>query len=223
MLLVEIAEGTSLTIVLRYNTEKHEFPTTAVRPVKEGLLVEPITEQGKMINFVNKTNMLYQLTLVNAEDSRLYKWNKIKVKAIRDREGKSYHMLVSDLEGQVYNRRQSFRVPVLLNGIAQFGPNKKTHEVVIKNISAGGIGFDCKDDIDCIGNMLIHLSFEDSLIGASFHLHCQAVRKVTSEQTESIFYGCRFLTESPAINNYIQKRQQRLLVKNELPQKIKKK
>ena len=214
MFLTEILPGTNLTILLHYEKEVLEFTTIAVRSVKGGLLVEPIMQDGKMINFIEKYNILYQLTFVNSEDSRLYKWNRIVIKAIKDEKGQSYHMLVSELEGQPYNRRQSFRVPLALDGVARFGPYKMTHTVTIKNISSGGIGFECEKDVNCPEDTIIHLSFEDSILHTKFKVDCQAVRKINNEEGQYTYYGCKFLNESMAINNYIQRKQQRIRMKN---------
>lgn len=214
MFVMDIEPGIPLTIMIHYEKEVLEFNTTAVRSVTGGLLVEPMLAQGKMINFIQKHNILYQLTFVNKADNRLYKWNKIIIKAIKDDKGKLYHMLVSELEGQPYNRRQSYRVAIDIDGIARFGPNRMTHPVTIRNISSGGIGFECKADVECSEDLIIHLSFEDSVLKTNFKIDCYAVRKFILEDTQQIYYGCKFLQESMAINNYVQRKQQRLQIKN---------
>ncbi len=214
MFVTDIVPGTNLTIVLNYEKEVLEFPTTAVRPVQGGLLVEPITQKGMMINFVQKYNILYQLTFVNKADSRLYKWNRIVIRSVRDENDQLYHMIISELEGQPHNRRQSYRVSLELEGIARFGSNRTTHPITIKNISSGGLGFESKANMDCSTDMTIHLSFEDTVLHVSFKVDCQFVRKVFDEENENIYYGCKFLNESMGINNYIQRKQQRLKIKN---------
>ena len=214
MFLTDILPETPLTIYINYDKQILEFSTVAVRSVTGGLLVEPITQNNLMINFVEKYNILYQLTFVNDEDNRLYKWNKITIKAVKDAKGQSYHMLISELEGHPYNRRESFRVPLDLEGIARFGPNRMTHKITVKNISAGGIGFECKNNVEIQEEMLVHLSFEDPVLHTNFKVDCQAVRKLAVEDSENTYYGCKFLKESMAINNYVQRKQQRLLIKN---------
>ncbi len=215
MFLMEIKPGSQLTIVIKHGKDVLEFNTVALRPEKDTLLVSPIMKDGKMINFVEISNIIYQMTFINSQDNRLYKWSRIRIKAVKDEKGQLYHMLVSDLEGQPHNRRQSFRVSIDIDGVARFGPNQKAYEILIKDISSSGIGFICKQNVDISNDLIIHITFEDKPLHISFKIDCQAIRKDYDKEEEEYIYGCKFKNESAAVNNYVQKKQQRIrLAKN---------
>ena len=212
MFLTEVRPGTQLTIVIKHGKDVLEFNTVAIRPEKDTLLVSPITKDGKMINFVENSIIMYQMTFVNKEDNRLYKWSRVSIKAVKDDKGQLYHMILSDLEGQPHNRRQSFRVSIDIDGVARFGPNQKAFEVLIKDISSSGVGFICAQNVDISNDLIIHITFEDKSLHISFKIDCQAVRKEYDEEEEVYVYGCKFKNESAAVNNYVQKKQQRIRI-----------
>lgn len=214
MFLMEILPGTQLTIVIKYGRDVLEFNTVAIRPEKNALLVSPITKDGKMINFVEVSNILYQLTFVSSTDNRLYKWTRVAIKAVKDDRGQLYHMIVSEVEGQPHNRRQSFRVSINMEGVARFGVNEKAHQVRIKDISSSGIGFECDQNITISEDMQIRVTFEDKPLRISFKIDCQPVRKDSIPEEDTFFYGCKFKNESAAVNNYVQKKQQRIRLAN---------
>lgn len=214
MLLTEIAPGTKLTILLKHEIGTIEFTTTAARSVNGGLLANPIIENGRLINFAPKPNILYQMTFVNSDDHRLYKWPKLDIYTVKDEKGNPYHMLVSDMEGRPYNRRRSYRVTMDMEGSARFGPNTIALPIIIKNLSSGGVGFECKQNVNCPDGTLIHVTFSDTVLHINFKLDCLLVRKDVNEDNECFYYGCKFQKESMALNNYIQRKQQRLRIKN---------
>lgn len=214
MFLTDIIPGTKLTIVLKHEVGTMEFTTTVARSINGGLLANPIMENGRLINFAPKPNILYQMNFVNNEDHRLYKWNRVDIYTVKDEQGQPYHMLVSDIEGHPHNRRRCYRISLDIDGSVRIGQNSITLPIAIRNISSGGVGFECKQNINCPEGTMMHLTFSDSVLHINFKLDCQLVRMHYDEDHECFYYGCKFPKESSAINNYVQRKQQRLRIKN---------
>lgn len=51
MLLQEMTEDNNLIIELSMNGQKYEFPSKVIRKVNQGVLVEPIRINGKILSF----------------------------------------------------------------------------------------------------------------------------------------------------------------------------
>ena len=51
MLLQEMTEDNNLIIELSMNGQKYEFPSKVIRKVNQGVLVEPLRINGKILSF----------------------------------------------------------------------------------------------------------------------------------------------------------------------------
>lgn len=206
MLINKVKAGSKVVLQAEKSENSIEFESIVVFGQEEGLFIEPILYDNHMINFRKTNEVLYTATVVNNEDSKLYIWPDITIKAVMAKGRKLYHLLVSEEDIRPINRRDTFRLPLGLAGAAQIGTNKKVHDIYVRDISATGIAFICKDKIELPAEDTIHIIFEDKDLNIKLNIRCMQVR--TAEANDKTLYGCRFTQRNDEIYRYIQRRQQ---------------
>ena len=167
--------------------------------------VEPIMREGKMVGFSTK-GLVLRIFAVNQSDSKFYQFINVKIRNVKMQDDRAYHEITCMSPGKVVNRRSACRVWLGFDAVAQIGLNKKTYDVIVKDISVTGISFICNDDVKVEPEMVVHLTFEDEVSKVRFSIGAIVVR---SEETDRqrIIYGCRMNSESSAISKYINEKQ----------------
>lgn len=161
---------TTKTVDVTDETEQKLFAKLQkAYPNKFFTVVEIIKEEGQTVGFP-VGNIQYVLDCV--VDGKPYLFSGIQINAIKLPTGNEYHIIFSEKNMAPYNRRKEFRLWVGVDGIAQLGLNKAGREVVIKDVSANGIGFTTSTDYECSVGDIAHITFYDKLTDHS-------TRKVT--------------------------------------------
>lgn len=181
MLINEIPPNTEISVLVHKGLDNLTFKTKSVEitndeeakllarlqktyPNKYFVVTELIKENDKVVGFP-VGNIQYIMDCV--VDNRPYLFNGIQINAIKLPTGSEYHLIFSDKNMAPYNRRKEFRLWVGIDGIAQLGLNKAGREVVIKDVSANGIGFTTGSDYECEVGNIAHITFHDKLVDRS--------------------------------------------------------
>ncbi len=118
MLLQEMTEDNNLIIELSMNGQKYEFPSKVIRKVNQGVLVEPIRINGKILSF-NSSGGGIMVSVYMIRDSKPpMLWKGVAVNSIREEEGTLYKISANG-EGFEVNRRGAFRLFIGISGVAQ--------------------------------------------------------------------------------------------------------
>ena len=187
MLLQEMTEDNNLIIELSMNGQKYEFPSKVIRKVNQGVLVEPIRINGKILSF-NSSGGGIMVSVYMIRDSKPpMLWKGVAVNSIREEEGTLYKISANG-EGFEVNRRGAFRLFIGISGVAQLGTNRKAVDVIVKDVSESGFSFVGTEDMDNVINMPVRLVFAD--FNQNYSLMGIIVRKVVIGENK-IVYGCR--------------------------------
>lgn len=172
------------------------------------IITEPIIIKDKMLNF-SSNKIISKIS--TSFDNALFEWNIIVRNICLPYSNKKCHIIFSEKSVKPVNRRNNYRVWLGYTAIIQVNSNKKTDEVIVKDISAGGIGIIIdKNTLANIGDN-IHLIFTEPIDNVKFNLNAVIVRKESI--SGKIVIGCVFNKVSSEIEKYVT-RKQREKIKN---------
>lgn len=206
MKLYEIKDGEPITITVKNEAEAElEYRAQVLFCEQQILFIEPIMEKQKMVNFAGE-NLRILITYV-PEDDMPIQWKGCTIKDIVY-EGKRYHILYCVHEGKHINRRKTYRQYVGYQGVLQLGPNRKTIDVTVKDISVTGVSFISITHYEKKDIGLFHLTYTDE----EFHIVVQVsgdVVRIEELEDTRILYGCRLVESSINIGAYIARKQKK--------------
>lgn len=210
MLLQEMTEDNNLIIELSMNGQKYEFPSKVIRIVNQGVLVEPIRINGKILSF-NSSGGGIMVSVYMIRDSKPpMLWKGVAVNSIREDNG-TFYKISANGEGFEVNRRGAFRLFIGISGVAQLGTNRKAVDVIVKDVSESGFSFVGTEDMDNVINMPVRLVFAD--FNQNYSLMGIIVRKVVIGENK-IVYGCRLGVRNANLEQYISQKQRQMLSMN---------
>ena len=195
----------NVTLTITRGLKRVTLESRVVKGLKEGLLIDCILKDDRIIGFPVNSLLIINAFVVDVDTNKLYVWKSIKVDAVLY-QGEKYHLLVSNEEGNVVNRRGGYRVYLGPNGIAQLGMNTCAYKVIVKDISYSGIAIIFKDDIEIKSSDIIHVTFTDKKLNRKFNINAHLVRK---EQLKNgnFLYGCTILGKHSELRKYINEKQ----------------
>ena len=167
------------------------------------LYVEPFVYEGAILNF-DSTNVSISMIAYEEEKSP-YLWQIVHiVKEVRD--NTTYHVISSNLSGVKINRRENFRLFLGIDATATLMGGKPI-QVIVKDISSSGFAVlvDMNNPISVHKNDIMQLEFSDKAFEEDFVLHGRVVRMDKTDKY--LLYGCRLVSENPAIDKYIANKQ----------------
>lgn len=167
------------------------------------LYVEPFVYEGAVLNF-DSANVTISMIAYEEEKSP-YLWQVVHIgKEIRD--NVPYHVISSSLSGVKINRRENFRLFLGIEGQATI-MGGKPFDVLVKDISSSGFAIlvDMNKPMSVHKNDMIQLQFADTTFDEDFVLNGRVVRMDKTDRY--LLYGCRLVSENPAIDKYIANKQ----------------
>lgn len=199
--LAEFEKGTEITICSKKEHSHYEYNTEIIRTQKsQGLVIaEVVIAKGREVHYLD-INTEHMVT-VNA-GSKVYVYRDVTVVNIKTLE-QSYKFAIcirSMADVQPVNRRNFFRVYLGVDGVLQAGINNRSAEVVVKDISANGLGVICTKKLQFPIGMNVLVTFVDELTSEKYEIECVIVRCVQND-SDSVIYGCQL----PEINDAMQK------------------
>lgn len=167
------------------------------------------------------------IEFIYKEDGRMWKWKNVKG-SITSLDGEQVHCLESTKEGEVYNRRDSYRVRLGVEHIitklipkpaeAALEDNMEEEEYeafqipcVIKDLSENGIGFYTNDKMDIGTRVEVKIPTKEGVL----RMIGNVIRAESGEFGKYCeFYGCGFSQVDKKLSKYLFT-QQRLQLKKE--------
>ncbi|MGN0318906.1 MAG: PilZ domain-containing protein [Lachnospira sp.] len=209
MIIFELPDDEKIVFEFSFNNHKFEFPSKVLGRGNGYLLAEPIHIGGKILSFNSEQSIAINL-IYNRDNKSPVIWKGIGVSIVVVK-GKQQYKVVSSGEGYEINRRDSFRLFLGVNGVAQINVNKKALNVIVKDISETGFSFVSAEDIERVEGLPVRLVFAD--MNKQFSLMGQCVRKVKLAE-DKFLYGCQLTVENTEIPKYINEKQRQMLSVN---------
>lgn len=204
MKLYEIAEGSIINITVSKDDASINLTTTAVGYREGGLYVNPFMYEDALVAF-DIPGLAIEMMVVREGEAPYY-WKRVLV-AKTYVDDTLYHVVISDLAGARLNRRNSFRVFVGEEGSAMQVPGAERIPILIKDISATGIGFIIKgEDVPSykLGDK-VHITYTDNEERFKIDVIAKVVR--TGRNEAGYLYGCSFAKVYPQLNKYVAHKQ----------------
>lgn len=199
MKLNQLTQDSKVQLEISSGKAKVYIDVSIAQVAKSGLVLNPVMYEGKAVSFKGNQEMVSLIWL--QDDGKPQIWKRVAIdNAIIN---KMPFVLVRSMDdGMDYNRRTTFRLPLdVKGGIIGFG------EVIIHDISSGGIGFYMDSSKDVKIGQQLHIGF--SVRGDNYSVTATVVRIVPEERRT--LYGCT-MASSPMIDTFIIE-EQRLRIK----------
>lgn len=203
MKLTEFKIGAEVTIASTKNKRHHEFETEiiSIRSRQNLVFVKPVMINGRMVRF-SDPDISHVVTVTAG--SKVYAYRDVTIKEVQSRSDEKKFALCIHSEESVepVNRREFFRVFLGVSGMIQAGVGTRTQEVVIKDVSANGIGVICPDTLRISIGTSVYVDFIDELTEEEFKLNCVVVRCVRHDE-KHVVYGCQLPESSDDMERFV--------------------
>lgn len=210
MKIYEIAEGETIQIIARIGQTSVQYETTVAFSQKRILCAQPIFHEGKIVNFSGdqvRISIVY-----SAEGEKPLIWEGCGTQIVQTKAGK-FLAVVCQKEGKVWNRRQAFRQYIGLEGLLTIDSTRAKRNVMVKDISVGGVSFVGSEDLTVSSIGAFHLEFEDRSNRMSVHLAGNVVRAEPVDEGRKIF-GCIVTRSNVDLGSYIAMKQKQEMAKH---------
>ena len=218
MQIKEMLVGKMLEILVDREGYHYRFVSKVEGTAENAVAVTLIAAQGRMFHFVETDDV----SIIYRGTERMWKWEHVKAGLAR-LDGAPVHTFSSKNPGQVYNRRESFRVQIgeslLMNKIVtadETGENGDVLEKMVKfeallaDLSVNGAGLYTNEEME-IGTTI---SFEMPTNIGILSCRGELVRKSSvSNKPFQYFYGCDFTVIRKDLERYLFERQRLMLQK----------
>ncbi len=205
--LYEFDQGTEITLCSRTPRSRYEFSSVILKifPEQGRIILAPVDVNGKTVHF-SHSGIEHTITITNK--TKVYEYANVKLKEIRTKSKKYRYALSVECEDDVnpVNRRNFFRVFLGVEGTLETGVTRRSQEVIIKDISANGLGVICPKQVNFPTGTDVQVTFLDEMTGESFDLGCTIVRKVKNDEN-TVVYGCQLPEVSDSMEKFVALRQ----------------
>lgn len=208
MRIYELKMADELIIAISIKNEYMEFKSVVVGKDKKNIYIEPIRVNEKVVNFYNSHARLDLLSIRDGKPPIQWKLVNLKIAVF---EGKICYVIETASVGTEVNRRNTFRMYVGIDGVAQLGSNRKAENVIVKDISESGFSFVSKQNLEEFKNIPVRLVFSDD--ADKFSLMGIVVRKDTVNEEKNV-YGCILNSKNYLLGRYIATKQREKLAKH---------
>lgn len=199
MKLNQLEPNSKIQLEISSGKERVYVDANIAQVSRSGLVLYPVVYDGRTVSFKGNQEMVSLIWL--QEDGKPLIWKRVAIDhAVIN---KMPFVLVRSLDdGMQYNRRTTFRLPLdVKGGIIGYG------EVIVHDISNGGIGFYMDSSKEVKIGQQVHIGF--SVRGDNYSVTATVVRIVPEERRT--LYGCT-MGSSPTIDTFIIE-EQRLRIK----------
>lgn len=203
MWLYELAEGEPIQIIASKNKSFVHYDTT-VEACRQGIiLVEPIRQNGIIINFQGE-EVRCDVAYMEGEANPIC-WEGCAIQVVTIK-GHKYHAIYSKKMSKKLNRREAYRQYLGLKGTLTLDGSRGGGSVIVKDISTTGVAFvgDPKLDMETVGNF--QLDFDDTDCRLNVHLNARAVREIQVDENKKVF-GAVIKKSNVNLSSYISTKQ----------------
>ncbi len=216
MLIKEMVPGRKLEILVDREGYNYRLVSKVEGIAENTVAVSAIVAKGRMFHFEDGDDV----TIVYRSAERMWKWEHVKTGLAR-LDGETVHTFTSREQGQTYNRRDSFRVPIgesLLmyrvfskkNEDGEVQETLKPFEGLLADLSVSGAGLytDEEMDVDAI------MGFDMPTNMGIMSCRGKIVRRTdVYDKPFRNFYGCEFTKVRKELERYLFERQRLMLQK----------
>lgn len=194
MKLNELSTESSVQLEFKVGKEKLYLDANIAQIARSGLVLYPVMYEGKAVSYKNNQNAV-NLVLKQNEGKPLI-WKNVAVSNAA-MNGKQYVLVRSLDEGQEYNRRRTYRLPLDIKGsVLGIG------DVIIHDISNTGIAFYLDKGKKCDIGQTVSIGF--SARNKNYVVSATIARIV--EEEKRCLYGCTMMS-NPVIDGFINEEQ----------------
>lgn len=216
MLIKEMVLGRKLEVLVDREGYNYRLVSKIEGTTDGTVAVSAIVAKGRMFHFEEGDNV----TIVYRGEERMWKWEHVKPGLAR-LEGETVHTFSSRGKGQVYNRRDSFRVPIgenLLmyrifsrkNEDGETEEKLKPFEGLLVDLSVSGAGLYTDEDLEIDAVMGFDMPTNMGIMTCRGKI----VRRAdVYDKPFRNFYGCEFTKVRKELERYLFERQRLMLQK----------
>ncbi|MBE5931387.1 MAG: PilZ domain-containing protein [Lachnospiraceae bacterium] len=216
MLIKEMVLGRKLEVLVDREGYNYRLVSKIEGTTDGTVAVSAIVAKGRMFHFEEGDNV----TIVYRGEERMWKWEHVKPGLAR-LEGETVHTFSSGEKGQVYNRRDSFRVPIgenLLmyrifsrkNEDGETEEKLKPFEGLLVDLSVSGAGLYTDEDLEIDAMMGFDMPTNMGIMTCRGKI----VRRAdVYDKPFRNFYGCEFTKVRKELERYLFERQRLMLQK----------
>lgn len=199
MKLNELSADSMIQLEFKVGKEKLYLDANIAQVAKSGLVLYPVLFDGKAVSFKNNQNAVN--LVFNRPEGKPLIWKNVSLSnAVIG--GKQFVLVRSLENGQEYNRRSTYRLPLDIKGnIMGIG------EGIVHDISTSGIAFYLEKDKKCTIGQTVNVGF--SARNKNYIVNATVARIV--EEEKRILYGCKMMS-NPVIESFISE-EQRIRIK----------
>ena len=210
----EMELGKKLEILLDREGYHYRFVSKVEGTAEGAVAVTLIAAKGRMFHFSETDDV----SIVYRSGERMWRWDHVKTGVAR-LEGSAVHTFASKEQGHIYNRRESFRVPIgeslLMHRIVskqeegeQITETEVPFDALLADLSVNGAGLysDCQMEIGAT------IVFEMPTNLGVLTCRGEIVRKTdVYDKPFQHFYGCDFTVVRKELERYLFERQRLML------------
>ncbi|MBE5856989.1 MAG: hypothetical protein E7296_05385 [Lachnospiraceae bacterium] len=217
MRIYDLEPGREITILIMIGNQTMEFESEVIGgvPQKSMIYAKPVIKNNKVLTFNGKG--ISANVVITGKDTKPLIFRNAAFSTLKDKDGNLSYGIVSHGEGVEFNRRDSFRCPVDVPSVAQIGLEKKTYNIIIRDVSINGFSF-CftNDTVTAEVGQFVHTTLNDFIDGLfenfTFRLFGLIVREAELSNGKRV-YGCKIVQQLKGIDTYIAKKERMRLLK----------
>lgn len=210
MKLYEIEQGERIQLMARLERTSVEYDVTVAFCTQGILCADPVYIEGKILNFTGDQVRISIVYAGNGEQPLV--WEGCGIQTIQTKQGK-YYAIISQKDGKNWNRRQNFRQYIGIPGLLTIDSTREKRDVMVKDISVGGVSFVENTTAEGSDIGSFHLQFDDRTNKMNVQLAGHVVREEEVEEGKKVF-GCIVTRSNVELGSYIAMKQKQELAKH---------
>lgn len=194
MNLLDLSRRTQLTLEISWGDNRYEITTQVVGSSEDGLLIEPLQYDDKVLDFgiANRKKIIFNLYVVEPNSNIRQVWKAVDLKTVVYK-GRVYYTVKTsafNMNSTPSERRTNNRMQVDVKGVLELGKDQTGISVHVVDVSDSGISFTTDTEVE-IDKMPYTLHFTDIVKEETFNLKVKCVWARRVEMDDKILWGCR--------------------------------
>jgi len=201
----DVRSGQQVTLEILWGEGDYELPSEVLGNIDGKLLLKPVVHNGVVVKMMSEDNedMTINLHCLD-EDGNRKVFNEVKITSQTYKEEIIYEVSADSYNAyaQSSERRSYKRMAIDYPGKLITEKGSLLKEVVIKDISDGGISFMISSDYK-IDQKKIVLTWDDKIRGKEFHIRVHGSVSRTEKAGDNTIYGCEIMEPDRDLLMYI--------------------
>lgn len=199
MKIYQVPVGKKVQIRVTSGDAKYECEGVVVASQDTDLYLQLIRHKGQVIDFTSDKVKILAFYVKNEKET--LGWDSCKIKKMTYN-GKVFHLISSKGQCIKVNRRSAPRLKTALNGVVRVKSHEQDIDVVIVDVSLGGLGFISRQNIFEQDYSLAMLRFEDGQLQTAMDVTMRIMRK--EEMPDGTYrFGAKVLAQDGTWIDYV--------------------